>query len=340
MNKKPLSILCVSLCLTTLFSFDRLSDVEVMAEIHTEYSIAKDSTHTTTHPILFADKVEVGRKLASEKKTRDVMIDEALEKEQLEFPAIDLYGEASWNDKVNPISGTSVEIPSNYDIDLSGFVMPVDGHYVTSKFGYRRRFGRMHFGIDLDLNTGDPVKSTFDGRVRVVDYDPPGYGHYIIVRHPNGLETVYGHLSKTSVQVGDIVRAGDIIGLGGSTGHSTGSHLHYETRFMGIAINPEALINFSSGEPKFNSFAFHRETISSARGSSTKFSSSGFSSRFLSKTTKKGSSSTSSITIHRIKKGENLSTIANKYGISVSKIKKLNGLRSNSIVAGNTLRIK
>lgn len=123
-----------------------------------------------------------------------------------------------------------------------GFALPFTGK-VTSQFGWR--WGRPHAGIDIDLNTGDTVVSAFDGVVRLSMWYS-GYGHCVIVRHHNGIETLYGHLSKRLVNSGDMVNAGQILGLGGSTGHSTGSHLHFETRFMGKAFNPANLIDFAS----------------------------------------------------------------------------------------------
>src|SRR5690606_35983628 len=103
---------------------------------------------------------------------------------------------------------------------------------------------RWHYGTDLKLDTGDTVVAAFDGIVRIAQYDRLGYGHYILLRHYNGLETLYGHLSAYSVKVGDLVKAGEMIGLGGSTGRSSGPHLHYEVRYQGIAINSDDLYNF------------------------------------------------------------------------------------------------
>lgn len=288
--------------------------------------------------------MEIGKKLADQKKIREAELERALAEEQLEYPAIDIYGENSWNNRINPV--VAAEIPSNYEINISDFVMPIDNRVVTSDFGYRRRFGRMHFGTDLDLNTGDDVRVAFDGKVRIVGYDARGYGHYVLVRHPNGLETIYAHLSRTKVKEGDILRAGDILGLGGSTGRSTGSHLHFEVRFMGIAINPETLFDFRAGTPKFDTFAFNKGTISSARGSRTKYSSVGYnkteSSSYVG-SKKRGKSkggATTSVAIHRIKSGETLSSIAKKYGVSVSYLKKKNGLSGSNIREGKTLRVK
>ena len=145
-------------------------------------------------------------------------MERALEREALEYPAIDLYGEDSWTDWVNPFAGkSSPRIPATYNIDCSGFVMPLEGTMrVTSNYGYRARYRREHKGIDLALRTGDDVRAAFDGKVRIRGYERGGYGNYIVIRHPNGLETVYGHMSRCIAKEGQIVRAGEVIGKGGS----------------------------------------------------------------------------------------------------------------------------
>lgn len=141
---------------------------------------------------------------------------------------------------------TDVEIPLTSKIDVSKFSMPVNGR-VTSKYGYRSKFGRMHYGIDLSLKTGDTVRAAFDGVVRIVNYDDFGYGKYVVIRHNNGVETVYAHLSKHLVKREQLIRAGEPIGLGGSTGRGTNSHLHFEIRFLGLALNPSAIVDFKKG---------------------------------------------------------------------------------------------
>lgn len=139
-----------------------------------------------------------------------------------------------------------VEIPLTSKIDVSKFTMPING-IVTSKYGYRTKFGRMHYGIDLDLKTGDTVRAAFDGIVRIVNYDKFGYGKYVVLRHNNGVETVYAHLSKQLVKREQIILAGQPIGLGGNTGFSTNSHLHFEIRYLGIALNPSLIVDFEKG---------------------------------------------------------------------------------------------
>lgn len=171
---------------------------------------------------------------------------------------------AFWdNQSVNPY-GSKALIPDHKDINVSSYVAPVSSNNITSEFGYRPSFGRMHKGIDIKLNIGDSIKSAFDGVVRIARYNPGGYGYYVVVRHYNGLETVYGHMSKYLVHPGQRVKAGQLIGKGGNTGRSTGPHLHLETRYMGIAINPRAIIDFENYTTHRDVFAFDRNTCEKA----------------------------------------------------------------------------
>lgn len=133
-------------------------------------------------------------------------------------------------------------VPDTFIIRLIDFAMPTSRTTITSKFG--PRWGRRHNGLDIKVYTGDTIVSAFDGLVRKVSYESNGYGCFVVIRHHNGLETLYAHLSKHLVRPNQVVKAGDPIGLGGSTGRSTGSHLHFETRFCGIALNPASLFDF------------------------------------------------------------------------------------------------
>lgn len=255
-----------------------------------------------------------------------------ISEEELEAPAEDLYGEDSWTEYVNPFAGTkSVQIPDTCRIDCSEFSYPLTSmSLTTSKFGYRRRFGRMHYGVDLKVNIGDTIRSAFDGKVRIVDFERKGYGHYVVIRHPNGLETVYGHLSKKLAKEGQIVRAGEPIGLGGNTGRSTGPHLHFETRFMGIPINPEDIIDFDRGVPLKEQYVFIKKHTHQSHTGTT----------YASKRRASSKSNGSNIKVHKIKKGDTLSGIAAKYGTSVAKLRKLNGLSAKSTLrAGKSIRV-
>ena len=234
------------------------------------------------------------------------------------FPALDLYG--SWDDEsVNPLAGkTNIKIPETQDIDVSSFYPPTIGR-ITSPYGWRRR--RMHRGTDIKLYVGDTVRAAFDGQVRIKKFNRRGYGYYYVIRHPNGLETVYGHLSKFIVDQDDYVRAGQPIGLGGNTGRSTGSHLHFEMRFMGIDLNPETIIDFETFKPKNNVYHFaQKKAVSVSSGNS---------------------SGDGVAAYHKVKQGDTLGAIARKYGTSVNRLCKLNNIKANSILRlGQRIRYK
>lgn len=177
-------------------------------------------------------------------------------------PEIDIYNEG-WNSrKVNPFSES--QVPEKRIIDVTGYSMPVPGP-VTSGYGYRPKFGRFHKGVDLSLKMNDTVRAAFEGKIRVVNYEGKGYGNYVIIRHPNGLETVYGHLNKHLVKENQIVKSGQAIGLGGNTGRSTGPHLHFETRFMGYAINPAGIFDFANHTTHTDQYTFSKTTYQEAR---------------------------------------------------------------------------
>lgn len=135
--------------------------------------------------------------------------------------------------------------PANYRHLVPGSAqLPISGR-LTSGYGYRPRFGRMHKGVDIALNVGDTVVAAIEGTVTRVSNDPRGYGLFVCIRHDNGVETRYAHLSRQLVSPGMRVYAGYPIGLGGSTGNSTGPHLHFETRVEGSAVDPTTMFDFS-----------------------------------------------------------------------------------------------
>ena len=158
--------------------------------------------------------------------------------------------DSNWDDNsTNPYGIEQKDLPDEWAIwlvdSLDQYHCPFQGSvYHRGKFGVRR--GRRHQGVDIPLKTGDPVYATFTGKVRVSKYWG-AFGNLVVIRHDNGLETFYAHLSKRNVEVGDWVNAGDVIGLGGSTGRSTGPHLHFETRYNGFAFDPQWLIDFEKG---------------------------------------------------------------------------------------------
>ena len=131
-----------------------------------------------------------------------------------------------------------IVLPDSFDIDLTGYCMPTTHNTVSDIFGYRPRRRRVHYGLDVPVNRGDTIRAAFDGKVRVKTFNRRGYGNYVVIRHENGLETFYGHLSRRDVEIDDWVTAGQVIGLGGSTGRSTGPHLHFELRHDGVPVDP------------------------------------------------------------------------------------------------------
>ena len=157
---------------------------------------------------------------------------------ELNMPATNVY--SNWVNK--GVKSAPGYAPNRFKVDLRGFHMPTPSRKITSPFG--QRWGRLHAGLDIKVYIGDTIKAAFDGKVRVVDFDAKGYGKFVVIRHPNGLETLYGHMSKQLVKNNQIVRAGEPIGLGGNTGKSTGSHLHFETRICGVPVNPALMFDF------------------------------------------------------------------------------------------------
>lgn len=192
--------------------------------------------------------------------------------------------------------------------------MPLSAGIVNSHFGNRHY--RWHYGTDLDLTTGDPVYAAFDGIVRINQYDGGGYGNYVLLRHYNGLETLYGHLSKSQVKVGQLVKAGEIIGLGGSTGRSSGPHLHYEVRYEGNAIDPETVYDFANNSLRGDTFRLmpaHFDYVREAR----------------------------QVVYHKVRPGDTLSGISRKYRVSMTTICRLNRITTRSTLrVGQRLRIR
>lgn len=223
----------------------------------------------------------------------------------LDNPADYLY--PNWNS--NSVSSyPGVAMPDTFLISLSGYTMPTENRKINDVFGYRPRRGRTHYGLDVKVAVGDTIRAAFDGKVRIATFQKRGYGHYIVIRHPNGLETVYGHLSKKLVAENDIVHSGDPIGLGGSTGRSTGSHLHFETRLLGTALNPASMFDFVEQKTTGESYLYARDTKT---------------------------------VYYKVKSGDTLSRIASKYGTSINQLCKLNSISKNSVLrVGQTLRVR
>lgn len=271
-------------------------------------------------------------------------------------PEPDIYTEGWDSNLVNCYKDANV--PNTKVLDVRHYVMPIKGNYVTSQYGYRPKFGRTHKGIDLRSAVGDTVYSVFSGRVRLTRFERGGYGFYVIVRHENGLETVYGHLSRFLVKPDQYVKAGQPIALSGNTGRSTGPHLHFETRFMGYAINPEAIFDFANRCTHTDSYTFSKSTYTkardyapskryadkkktveeketAARGKNKNEQPMVASTKNSTKESRQESRST-----YKVVKGDNLTKIAAANGLTVAQLKKLNGLNSNNVEEGKVLRVK
>jgi len=205
------------------------------------------------------------------------------------------------------------------------FVMPVSGA-VTSRYGYRGR--RHHNGIDLRLNVGDTVVAAWSGKVRYAQYNEGGFGNLVIVRHDNGLETFYAHLSELIVAPNQVVKAGQALGLGGNTGRSFGPHLHFEVRFYDLPINPEEVIDFELGECKDDNLLIHRNLFRSNSKPTNEIAKNSLPGN----TTKK---------YYTVRSGDTLYSIARKNGTTVSKLCQLNKIRETTVLhIGKNLRVK
>jgi murein DD-endopeptidase MepM/ murein hydrolase activator NlpD len=178
-------------------------------------------------------------------------------------------------------------------------------NYITSGFGPRGWF--WHFGMDIKLKKGDSVLSAFDGIVRVTKYDLHGFGKVVVIRHPSGIETIYGHLSKVLVNPNQKVKAGDLIGLGGNSGRSTGSHLHFETRYLGEPFDPNCFIDFEKYKLKSDTLKISKNNF-----------------EYLVELRK--------AKYYTIRKGDSLSRIAYRHHTTITAMCKLNHITSKTIL--------
>lgn len=215
------------------------------------------------------------------------------------------------------------------DSTANTFHMPVKGPVIS---GFKYRGARFHHGVDIPLNVGDTVVSAFSGKVRYAQYNKGGFGNLVIVRHYNGLETYYAHLSKISVEPGQEVRAGELVGLGGKTGRAFGPHLHFEVRFYDHAFDPAEIINFEhqclQSENLFihaGMFDYRSVSRKNTQGASAQASAS----------TAKGGAK-----YYTVRSGDNLSVIARRQGTSIDRLCSLNGISRNHVLQiGQKLRV-
>ena len=191
---------------------------------------------------------------------------------------------------------------------------PIKPSKINSKYGMRR--SRWHHGSDLDLEIGDSVFAVFDGIVRIAKVNRGGYGNYVLIRHKNGFETLYGHLDEYHVKEGMEVKAGELIGKGGNTGRSTGPHLHFEMRYWGHSIDPTHIFDFQQAKITTQDFTLTRNHFADYIKS--------LEAQYC-----------------RIRRGDCLSIIARRYGTSISRICRLNGISRRTILrVGRRLRVR
>lgn len=279
------------------------------------------SAQPVTAQDLLARQAPVDRKM---KRVDTLALQNLINRENIQSPSAELYDD--WD---NTYAHKATELPDSFRIDLRRFHMPTTSRVVTSNFG--SRWGRQHKGIDLKVYIGDTIRSAFSGKVRMVKYERGGYGKYIVIRHSNGLETIYGHLSKQLVEENQVVRAGEVIGLGGNTGRSTGSHLHFETRLCGVALNPAILFDFRAQDVVADSYLFRKNTYmaesSEANRLRGKIGNGSYTREEVQGEMAYGSETeqvAEEKQYHKVAKGETLSAIAKKRGVSVSSLCKLN----------------
>ena len=264
---------------------------------------------------LIARQAPIDRKL---KAVDSLALQRQIRAEQSKYPAYSLY--PNWNNDYVHAYGKTASVPDSFRINLTGFCMPTPSTRITSPFGPRWR--RMHNGLDVKVNIGDTIVAAFDGKIRIVKFERRGYGNYVVIRHENGLETVYGHLSKHLVSENQLVKAGEPIGLGGNTGRSTGSHLHFETRFLGIAINPIYMFDFPNQDVVADSYMFVRNRSSYSSSNSHSLATSGGANRY-----------------YKVRSGDSLSKIAVRNKVSIDKLCQLNRITRKTILRpGQVLR--
>ena len=284
---------------------------------------------------LWARQAPIDRKM---KAVDSVALKRLIFTENYDSPSEDLYED--WN---NRYAHREQALPDSFRISLRDFCMPTTSRVLTSNFG--ARWGRQHKGLDIKVYIGDTIRAAFAGKVRIVRYEGRGYGKYIVIRHHNGLETIYGHLSKQLVVEDQEVRAGDVIGLGGNTGRSTGSHLHFETRLCGVALNPALMFDFRNQDVVDDYYMFRKATYqqesviaSRLRGVGGSSFNTGDEDIELASVAPAASYQQES-RFHKVRKGETIYSIARKRGTTVNAIMKLNHLKKTSkLMPGQILK--
>ena len=262
-------------------------------------------------------------------RNRDAVKDPTIFEKYWDTKTLFPYKEVSYNDLPNSVIIDLVDSMNSFHYPYKGKLHP------NGRYGPRR--GRQHQGVDLPLKTGEPIYAAFSGRVRISEYNRGGYGNLVIIRHDNGLETYYGHLSERYVEPDQWVEAGHVIGLGGSTGRSTGPHLHFETRYYGQSFDPERLIDFEQGYLCRDMFLLKKSYFSIYSKAGQDFDDE----IANEEQDKKEAAERAAMKYHKIRSGDTLGAIARKYGTTVNNICRLNGIKSTTVLRiGRTLRVR
>ncbi len=290
---------------------------------------------------LLAKQAPVDRRM---KMVDTLALRPAMENEEARLTANALYED--WN---NTYAHRATELPDSFRINLKHFCMPTESRVVTSNFG--PRWGRTHKGIDIKVYIGDTIRAAFPGKVRMVKYEAAGYGKYVVIRHQNGLETIYGHMSNWLVKEDEVVKAGQPIGLGGNTGRSTGSHLHFETRLCGVALNPALMFDFRNQDVVDDYYMFRKDRYESesiaanqlrgkvGNGSYTAAEVRGEKTQANNAKKERIENKNSEIRYHKVAAGETLYSIAKRRKVTVDDLCRLNHLtRDIKVRPGQLLR--
>lgn len=287
------------------------------------------ATIPATAQDLLARQAPVDKKL---KAVDTLALRNLVQREQAAAPSAQLYKD--WN---NRYAHRASELPDSMNINLRHFCMPTTSRIITSNFG--SRWGRMHKGLDIKVYIGDTIRAAFDGKVRIVRYEANGYGNYVVIRHHNGLETIYGHMSKHLVDENETVHAGDPIGLGGNTGRSTGSHLHFETRLCGVALNPALMFDFKNQDVTGDTYFFRKDSYNKESLAATRNRGKDNSMLASNESNIGDNAESGDVRYHKVTKGETLASIARKRGTTIDQICKLNHItKSMRVKPGQILR--
>ncbi len=282
---------------------------------------------------LLARQAPVDRKMRA---VDTLAIRAIIEREEIANPAAQLYQD-DWN---NVYAHRATELPDTFRINLKNFCMPTTSRVVTSKMG--PRWGRQHKGIDVKVYIGDTIRAAFSGKVRMKKYEAAGYGKYLVIRHPNGLETIYGHMSDWLVEEDQMVKAGQPIGLGGNTGRSTGSHLHFETRLCGVALNPALMFDFVNQDVTADYYVFRKNTYereSVAINNATRSEGDAAEYAASAPASQNSNNKFGEAKYHKVSAGETLTSIAKRRGVTVNDLCKLNHITKDvKVRPGQILR--